>query len=484
MHVERWTAAAITAALLAPAPGFAQADSIETIRQQLQELKQSYESRIRELEERLTAAEAASKRAEEGATAARTAAAQAQAEVQTSAAAQALPVPDNSGAQSQPNQFNPAISLILNGTWGRYGNDPSTQITGFAASGGEVMPPRGGSLGESELFLSANIDPFFRGALLAALTPEGTVEVEEGYFETLALGHGVTVKGGRFFSGLGYQNSRHPHAWDFTDASLVQRAFLGNNYGDDGLQLRYVAPLPVFLEVGTEIGRGREFAGAGEVERSPQGNGKGAQTFFAHVGGDIGVSHSYQIGVSHLRQESGTQGVALFDYDDLSGVGNLYSGGQRISGVDFVYKWAPNGNPRYRNLTIAAEWFRRKLDGQFAFDVDGINSTDAFGARQSGWYLQAVYQFAPYWRAGARVDRLSRGSVNLGANAANLTVPEFDPKRWSTMIDWSPTEFSRIRLQYNRDSSRLDAGTGAVIKDNQLFVQYIYSLGAHGAHRF
>ena len=95
------------------------------------------------------------------------------------------------------------------------------------------------------MFITANIDPRFRGAFLAALTPENSVEIEEAFVETLSLGKGATLKGGRFFSGIGYWNSVHPHAWDFTDASLVQRAFLGKNYGDDGVQLRWVAPLPV-----------------------------------------------------------------------------------------------------------------------------------------------------------------------------------------------------------------------------------------------
>jgi hypothetical protein len=46
------------------------------------------------------------------------------------------------------------------------------------------------------------------------------------------------------------------------------------------------------------------------------------------------------------------------------------------------------------------------------------------------------------------------------------------------MVDWSPTEFSRLRLQYAQDKSRPDA------TDQQIFLQYILSLGAHGAHKW
>ncbi len=471
-------AAATAAAFAAAGPAAAQNAELDQIRKDIQELRDSYESRIKALEDKLKAAEAAAGKAQDAATQAQASAAKAETAATQSTAATSPP----ESLPASQSAFNPSLSLILNGTWGRFGNDPTTQITGFAPSGGEVLPGRGASLGESELFLTANIDHYFRGALLAALTPENTVEVEEAYFETLSLGRGFSIKGGRFFSGIGYFNSVHPHAWDFADASLVQNAFLGRNYGDDGLQLRWVAPLPIFLQFGAELGRGREFPGAGEVERNR--NGSDSQAYFAKLGGDIGTSNSYQVGVSHLRQRSGTDGVAFLDYDDLSGVTNLFSGRQRLTGLDFVYKWAPDGNPTYRNFKFVSEWYQRKYDGDFTFDTTGIASTDLLNAKQSGWYAQGIYQFLPYWRVGGRYDRLSHGNVGFNANAANVTPPDFDPQRYSVMVDWNPSEFSRIRLQYSRDLSRQDIASGDTIKDNQIFLQYIFSLGAHGAHRF
>lgn len=476
---HQFMAAALAAAWAATGPAAAQTADLDQIRKDIQELRNSYESRIKALEDKLKDAEAATRTAQDAAARAETSATEAQ-----SAAARSEAPPASGGMtqQSSKNAFNPAISLILNGTWGRFGDDPSTRITGFAPSGGEVIPGRGGSLGESELFLSGNIDPYFRGALLAALTPENTVEVEEAFFETLALGKGFTAKGGRFFSGVGYFNQVHPHAWDFADPSLVQNAFLGRNYGDDGAQLRWVAPLPVLVQFGVELGRGREFPGAGEVERNR--NGAESQVYFANVGGDIGVSNAYQVGASHLRQRTATDGSAFLDYDDITGTSNLFQGRQRIDGLNFVYKWSPDGNPKYRNFKFVTEWFQRRYDGDFTFDTTGVAATDAMNAKQSGWYAQAIYQFMPYWRVGGRYDRLSHGNVGLNANAANLTPPDFDPTRYSVMLDWSPSEYSRIRLQFNRDRSRQDLASGEAITDNQLFLQYIFSLGAHGAHRF
>ena len=73
--------------------------------------------------------------------------------------------------QKDGNAFNPAISLILQGTAATSREDPEAyRIDGFAPSGGEVGPaPRGFGLGESELVISANVDPYFRGHLVAAL---------------------------------------------------------------------------------------------------------------------------------------------------------------------------------------------------------------------------------------------------------------------------------------------------------------------------
>ena len=96
-----------------------------------------------------------------------------------------------------------------------------------------------------------------------------------------------------------------------------------------------------------------------------------------------------------------------------------------------------------------------------------------------------MYQFLPRWRVGLRHDRLNFGAVDIGLvdngtlTAADLPLLErHDPKRNTLMVDWSPSEFSRLRLQFARDESRLGQ------PDNQLWLQYIMSLGAHGGHQF
>src|SRR3546814_7619883 len=97
-----------------------------------------------------------------------------------------------------------------------------------------------------------------------------SISVEEAYINTLALPAGLAVKFGRFFSDIGYQNHVHAHAWDFADAPLVYRAFFGGQLGDDGVQVRWLAPTDLFVELGAEGLRGAAFPDGGDDRRSEE----------------------------------------------------------------------------------------------------------------------------------------------------------------------------------------------------------------------
>ena len=129
-------------------------------------------------------------------------------------------------------------------------------------SGGEVGPgDRSFSLGESEITLSASVDPYFMANLTAALDGAGEAAVEEAFFRTTSLPHGFSIKGGRFFSGVGYLNEIHAHAWDFIDQPLAYQAFFGGQFAQDGVQLKWLAPTDLFIEFGAETGNGDAFPG-------------------------------------------------------------------------------------------------------------------------------------------------------------------------------------------------------------------------------
>jgi hypothetical protein len=445
---------AVAAVLVIPSSAFAADDAeIQKIREEIDTVKDGYETRIRQLEQRL-------EKADQGASG------------------------SVSPAQSAPasaNAFNPAISLILGGQLNNLQRDPETyQIGGFIPGGDEIGPGnRSFNLGESELTVSANIDPYFSGFFVMAVTPENEVEVEEGYVQNTGSVSGVTLKFGRLLSGFGYLNENHAHAWDFVDLPLVHQAFFGGQLKEEGLQARWLAPTPVFLEFGLEMGRGASFPGS---ERNK--NGVSSGLIFAHVGDDVGISNSYRFGASYRATHAQDRA-----YDDLDSLGNpvtnAFTGDSRMWGVDLVWKWAPNGNAVDRNFKFQAEYLRRKEDGDLAFDTGGANLADGYRSSQSGWYVQGAYQFMPRWRAGMRYEELHSGNTMIGlVDSGALSAADFprlapnDPRRSTAMIDFSPSEFSRFRLQFARDEARFDEA------DNQIFLQYIMSLGAHGAHKF
>ncbi|MBI5436324.1 MAG: carbohydrate porin [Nitrosomonadales bacterium] len=433
---------------------------LQAIREQIQQLKQNYEQRITQLEQRLQQAEANSRQAESVAPQAQTAAQQ--------------PTRSGTGASSESG-FNPAVSLILSGTYGQFKQDTAVAATGFAMSANNPGYTQGLSLKESELGISANIDPQFRGVATFALAPAGGISVENAFVQSSVLGNGINLKMGRFFSGLGYLNEQHAHAWDFVDQPLVYRVLWDNQIGEDGLQLKWLAPTDMFVEVGGELGRGRGFPGTDRQNK----NGAGAGVLFAHVGDDIGIEHSWRAGLS-LHETRRVNAVSTGVPDLLStagGVSNRFSGDSRTAGLDFVWKYAPNGNIRERYLKLQGEYFRRNESGLLTYN---LATTDSYAVTQSGWYLQSVYQFMPNWRTGLRYDQLDPGIASVGAlNAGNVIGNyAFNPSRLTWMVDYNPSEFSRLRLQLARDNSRQG------LPDNQLFLQYIMSLGAHGAHQY
>ncbi len=142
-------------------------------------------------------------------------------------------------AGGSASAFNPAISLVLAGTYANLSRDPATyHLQGFIPSGGEIGPgSRGFNLGESELSVSAAIDPMFSGRLTAALASDNSVGVEEAWFDGRGLFEGGTIRAGRFLSSIGYLNDHHAHTWDFVDAPLAYQAFFGGPIKTDGLQL-------------------------------------------------------------------------------------------------------------------------------------------------------------------------------------------------------------------------------------------------------
>jgi len=419
------------------------ANEVSELRQLLITVQADYDARITDLEERLVRAERQTRSAQRDAD-----------EAIELAEQTAI---DQSSGTSAPNTFNPAIGAILVGGYADVGHGWD-RLPGFQPAGEVGTRESGFTVGEAEINVKANVDAKYFGNLTMGIgEDDGSVDVglEEAWLQTTDLPQGLSVRGGRFFSAAGYLNGFHFHADDFVDRPLPYQAFFGGRYTVDGLQARWVAPTALFIEIGGEVNWGDTFPATANAN-----NGPGAWTMFSNLGGDVGDSHSWQLGFSWIRADAIERAA---DDDPES-----FTGNSDLAAVDFVWKWAPGGNPVRQNFKFQGEYFTRSETGVYA----GL----PYDGDQTGWYLQGVWQFAPSWRAGLRHDVVDADNGPLLAGTG-LEDPGRNSSRDSLMIDWSPSEFSRLRMQYTNDKVLPES-------DNQWFLQYIMSVGAHGAHQF
>jgi hypothetical protein len=361
-----------------------------------------------------------------------------------------------SAEATSPNAFNPAISIILNGQYAHHSLNPDDYVrAGFPLAGEAGPGPQGLSLGESEVAFSSNIDDKFYGQLTLTVhneDGEDHVGVEEAYIDTTSMPDGFSLRAGRFFSNVGYLNSHHPHTDKFADRPLPYQAFLGNQYGDDGVQLRWVAPTDLFFELGGEVLRGQNFpsGGAGHA-------GTGVKTAFAHVGGDVGIENSWLAGVSVLKSQT-------------DGAEDGFRGDETLWIADATWKWAPGGNTKDGGIQLRSEYFWEDRDGLYVDALDPAFN-QLWSGQRSGAYVEGVWRINRLWETGYRYDKL--WGDNEGPYAST-----FDPYRHTLMAAWRNSEFSMIRLQVSHDKPN---GTDT---DNTVTLQYQTSLGAHGAHKF
>lgn len=356
---------------------------------------------------------------------------------------------------------NPNISLIVN-TFAYASNLKEEElelrnIPGYATEGLENR--NGFNLESAELFLFAPVDPYFNLYATVPMTEDGA-EVEEAYFVTTSLPAGLQMKGGKFKSGFGRINSQHPHAWDFTDIPLPYRAFLGGEgIIEKGAQLTYLPSLPFYTLIGAEVLQGdNEILFGPDAESGPH-----AYTLFAKASLDLDDNSTILFGPSVITGKTETGSIA--EDTDFDGDSTLY-------GFELTYKWKPS---RVRSLTVQSEYLYRTQKGDLEDTVAA--TSESLKRVQDGAYIQAVYGW-DRWRLGARYDIL-----DLFKDEYRFAGEEQDfdgkPRRVTGMLEFHPTEFSRIKLQYNHDRSARDEVT-----NHEWWLQFIMGIGAHAAHPF
>lgn len=412
----------------------------------------------------------------------------------------ALLAPRNVGAQPGSDHttgsgrsfqsFNPDVSAIVD----MYYHTDDTEegishlageMAGFGHTHGAGEeehhhgPDAGFNLRHLELQFAAEVDPYFKGSAIAAIDLE-SAEMEEAVIETTCLPYGLKVKGGKFFSDFGYINAQHSHQWDFTDQPLIYQLVLGpHGLNDKGLQLSWLAPTPFYLLAGVEAFQGDGetplFAYEGE-DPLPTHDGPRVEVGWLKVGPNLPGNHALQFGVfgaTGKHQEA-------HDGDADGAEDHWLDGDSSFWGGDVVYKYnAPYAYGK-GDFVVQAEYFSSKKDldlmqHDLAPQLVGNSKVD----NQDGYYIQAVYGFLPRLRGGVRWEQV--GLTNE-SDLPDGTSESYDSSyRAGAMLDFTPSEFSRLRLQVNQGSYETTDGKEDA---TEVSLQWMVSLGAHGAHKF
>jgi hypothetical protein len=519
---------ALAAALLTPLAAFPASDAeIAELRALVDQMKSQYERRIQDLESRLAKAERASTQAasrlEAAAVRAEQAAQVAAAESRPMTAPQMIPASAaepgrrDFGALDSGTAFNPQISVMLDGNYYHdtiEGEGGSLVGRAFQPSGGAAhshghgddhddgghshgAPDNGFNFRTAEIAFSGTVDPYFDATLYLAVDGDGNVELEEGYFQTRGLPAGVRVKGGKFLSDFGYINKQHPHQWDFVDQNLPYLNLLGDHgLQDTGVQVTWLPQLPVYTLLGFEALQGnQEIFGAtlGEGDQEALGLGRTDDgprlwTAFAKIAPELGTNHALQVGVSYAHS---TQHQEVHEYTLSQGHGhdddedhelevhrNGMAGDADLWGVDLVYKYDGGGAYGHKDFRFQTEYLRsiKDLKSKSSDHPEAIGSSRKLTT--DGLYAQAVYGFAPRWTAGARYDVLGLTNEVSGGRSADFGSSD----RWTIDVTWNLTEFSRLRAQYAHNNILETANERE--RFDAFYLQFLVSLGSHGAHAF
>ena len=345
--------------------------------------------------------------------------------------------------------FNPDISLIGDflGAAGASGNRPTPAL----------------EMHESELGLQAIIDPYARADVFLTFGEQG-VNLEEGYLTFTSLPGALQLKAGKMRAAFGRVNTMHNHVLPWTDRPLVTQNIVGGEDGidDAGLSISRILPAPrnIFLEGTAQLYRG-DSDGIFQAVRRNDVSAVGRLRAYR----DLSESTNLDLGASYARGHS--------PFGD---------GSNQLFGVDATLRWKPLRRAIYRSFIARGEFIRAHTV------VSGLQ-TRTFLTRPTitpfGYYVAGEYQFARRWFLGGRFDRSERGtclptfpSTTTPCSPLPVANPLLQDTGGSLLLTYWPSEFSQVRGQLRRTHY----GNGPTA--NEFLFQFVFSMGAHGAHPF
>ena len=338
--------------------------------------------------------------------------------------------------------FLPDIALILDGSTVSRNIDNSTYesyyIPGFSKVGTEIPfnKNRGFNLNYAELALHSTVGPWFDADTIFHLK-SSAFEIEEAYLTSRSMPYGLRAKVGKFRSNFGRINAKHQHSWHFTSQPLVFEGLLGTEgINDAGVQLQWVLPTEdTYVMAGFEALQGNNDISFGDTE-----------------------TNNLYIGYLKSSFDLSDDTTALAGASILHGKNNE-GGNTDIYGADLTLKTALEG---YSSLMWQSELLYRNKE------------TNSQTLKQAGFYTQLIYQYNQNYSIGARYDDLYK---NLATQPDNLD-------KYTAMLEYKPFEFTKFRLQYTYDKSKVFGINDERKNTSELLLGVTIEAGAHGAHAF
>ncbi len=373
---------------------------------------------------------------------------------------------------SSPRAYmNISFDALIDSGWSTTPNVMSLQV------GDHDPNQRGFSLPNEEIFLDGAVDPYFTGAanLVYKLDEnnETAVELEEAYLTTSSLPWNLQVKVGQFFTEFGRLNQQHPHAWDFVDQPLVNNRMFGpDGLRNPGARVSWLLPTSFYSELLVTVmdpqgetafsflNTEEELFGRPPVERNVRNIG------------DLLYVPRYVASLDLTESQTIVAGVSAAFGPNSSG-STLRT---EIYGGDLYWKWKPawqSGGFPFVSWQTEAMGRRYEAGAATTGEAPDLVQLPGENLYDWGFYSQILYGFTPRWVAGIRGEWVSgdRGAFRPDENRS-------DRFRISPDLTFYPTEFSKIRLQYNFDHGQ-QVGT-----QSSVWLQTEFLLGSHAAHKF
>lgn len=318
---------------------------------------------------------------------------------------------------------------------------------------------------ESEVGFQEVIDPYARADFFLTFGEEG-VALEEGYITFTALPAALQLKVGKMRAAFGKVNTLHNHVLPWVDRPLVTQNLAGGEDGidDGGLSISRILPAPkgIFMEGTAQIFRG-------DTENVYRANKRSDLSTVEHlrIYRDITDNTNIDLGGSWSRGRS-----------------PFGPGWTQLYGADATLRWKPLERSIYHSFVGRTEliWARTS----FSQDLTPYAAIAPGRIRTPfGMYASGEYQFGRRWFAGARFDRSQR-ICGIPTTDWPTTTPcpvsqigsMLQDTGGSLLLTYWPSEFSQVRGQLRR--TRYGEGLTA----NEFLFQFLFSMGAHGAHPF